>query len=114
MVYYRIFFFFSSRRRHTRCSRDWSSDVCSSDLNPLPIRFVHEYNPRQVLKVDLVHDSGVGWNDRQIMKRLLPPAQERVALLVAEKFQLGVQSERLRGAKFVDLHRVINHQLGGL
>src|SRR5216684_2498716 len=27
-------FFFSSRRRHTRCSRDWSSDVCSSDLVP--------------------------------------------------------------------------------
>src|SRR2546429_1667132 len=27
-----MFFFFSSRRRHTRCSRDWSSDVCSSDL----------------------------------------------------------------------------------
>src|SRR6266436_8855442 len=26
------FFFFSSRRRHTRRSRDWSSDVCSSDL----------------------------------------------------------------------------------
>src|SRR2546422_2969833 len=29
------FFFFSSRRRHTRCSRDWSSDVCSSDLWPV-------------------------------------------------------------------------------
>src|SRR2546429_5724823 len=28
----RSLFFFSSRRRHTRCSRDWSSDVCSSDL----------------------------------------------------------------------------------
>src|SRR5690606_39587649 len=27
-------FFFSSRRRHTRFSRDWSSDVCSSDLEP--------------------------------------------------------------------------------
>src|SRR6266542_629105 len=27
-----MFFFFSSRRRHTRCYRDWSSDVCSSDL----------------------------------------------------------------------------------
>src|SRR5690606_40806247 len=27
------FFFFSSRRRHTRFSRDWSSDVCSSDLS---------------------------------------------------------------------------------
>src|SRR5690606_40239789 len=31
------FFFFSSRRRHTRFSRDWSSDVCSSDL-----RLFHE------------------------------------------------------------------------
>src|SRR6266498_440795 len=31
-----MFFFFSSRRRHTRCGRDWSSDVCSSDLTPEP------------------------------------------------------------------------------
>src|SRR3712207_9407476 len=29
----RFFFFFSSRRRHTRYWRDWSSDVCSSDLD---------------------------------------------------------------------------------
>src|SRR5207302_2831536 len=29
-------FFFSSRRRHTRFSRDWSSDVCSSDLFRFP------------------------------------------------------------------------------
>src|SRR5690349_24618181 len=29
-----FFFFFSSRRRHTRSLRDWSSDVCSSDLAP--------------------------------------------------------------------------------
>src|SRR2546430_6068216 len=28
-----VFFFFSSRRRHTRFDCDWSSDVCSSDLN---------------------------------------------------------------------------------
>src|SRR5699024_11883070 len=27
-----LLFFFSSRRRHTRSKRDWSSDVCSSDL----------------------------------------------------------------------------------
>src|SRR3712207_7048048 len=35
-----VFFFFSSRRRHTRYWRDWSSDVCSSDLRtnvPVPI-----------------------------------------------------------------------------
>src|SRR5215212_10591153 len=31
-----LFFFFSSRRRHTRCLSDWSSDVCSSDLRAPP------------------------------------------------------------------------------
>ena len=30
-----VFFFFESRRRHTRLRRDWSSDVCSSDLRAL-------------------------------------------------------------------------------
>src|SRR5690606_40594439 len=40
-----IYFFFSSRRRHTSFSRDWSSDVCSSDLDPHGARgldFRHE------------------------------------------------------------------------
>src|SRR5690349_21949647 len=30
-----LFFFFTNRRRHTRSLRDWSSDVCSSDLDDL-------------------------------------------------------------------------------
>src|SRR5256886_5463886 len=30
-----VYFFFSSRRRHTRFDCDWSSDVCSSDLEPM-------------------------------------------------------------------------------
>src|SRR2546430_5451098 len=35
---FNLFFFFSSRRRHTRFDCDWSSDVCSSDLtNVLPV-----------------------------------------------------------------------------
>src|SRR3712207_9535157 len=32
-MWFLLFFFFSSRRRHTRYWRDWSSDVCSSDLD---------------------------------------------------------------------------------
>src|SRR6266536_5760507 len=32
MLIFIVFFFFASRRRHTRSTRDWSSDVCSSDL----------------------------------------------------------------------------------
>src|SRR5687768_18188736 len=43
-------FFFSSRRRHTRCSRDWSSDVCSSDLpgTQLTMRTFHIGGAAQV------------------------------------------------------------------
>src|SRR5436305_8949193 len=40
--------FFSSRRRHTRCGRDWSSDVCSSDLaapQPASQRRLHPWCP---------------------------------------------------------------------
>src|SRR5690625_7592951 len=37
MLFFCSFFFFSSRRRHTRWPRDWSSDVCSSDLLTVPL-----------------------------------------------------------------------------
>src|SRR5207245_3349468 len=38
---YRVLFFVSSTRRHTRCYRDWSSDVCSSDLGVWQIADVY-------------------------------------------------------------------------
>src|SRR5690606_40948161 len=42
--------FFSSRRRHTRFSRDWSSDVCSSDLSlgtmPRTLLVTNDFPPR--------------------------------------------------------------------
>src|SRR5690606_40164417 len=48
-----VFFFFSSRRRHTRFSRDWSSDVCSSDLlNKLAIRATPPTIPLNRLATD--------------------------------------------------------------
>src|SRR5204862_2007787 len=41
LMFFSFFFFFSSRRRHTRSLRDWSSDVCSSDLRqPQPIQLL--------------------------------------------------------------------------
>src|SRR5437660_4745127 len=40
MTLYNFFFFFSSRRRHTRWPRDWSSDVCSSDLKNILAKIV--------------------------------------------------------------------------
>src|SRR6266496_5513797 len=47
-----FFFFFSSRRRHTRSLRDWSSDVCSSDLETFrklhpTLKEQHFLNPKE-------------------------------------------------------------------
>src|SRR5699024_6590306 len=59
------YFFFSSRRRHTRSKRDWSSDVCSSDL---------ELSDKYGLYVDpdaLIRDVSVGMQQRvEILKSL--------------------------------------------
>ena len=60
-----------------------------------------------------MHDAGVGRHHLEIAERGLAPAQEHVALAVAAEFDLVVVLERVRGAVFVDLHRVIDHQLGG-
>src|SRR5207249_5600024 len=53
--------FFSSRRRHTRSKRDWSSDVCSSDLQQLFARTVREdvsFGPR-----------ALGYGEREVARR---------------------------------------------
>src|SRR3989337_451154 len=47
-------FFFSSRRRHTRCYRDWSSDVCSSDLRRRHTRCYRDWSS-DVCSSDLRH-----------------------------------------------------------
>src|SRR5690606_40575566 len=50
-----ILFFFSSRRRHTRFSRDWSSDVCSSDLGMLG-KVAHTWRQRPELRTAELHE----------------------------------------------------------
>src|SRR5215211_5608090 len=56
MNLYFFFFFFSSRRRHTRSLCDWSSDVCSSDLQPGRVP-----NPLKVVRGVLRADVVFGW-----------------------------------------------------
>src|SRR2546429_5876967 len=58
------FFFFSSRRRHTRCSRDWSSDVCSSDLVRSDGIEVHGAVPVIVLRSPVFQDGREPERDR--------------------------------------------------
>src|SRR5262245_63970527 len=54
-------FFFSSRRRHTRCLSDWSSDVCSSDLEVEPL------TPRQH-GTELFEEPRHGWEEQFEMR----------------------------------------------
>src|SRR5690606_40244260 len=79
-------FFFSSRRRHTRFSRDWSSDVCSSDLTTWEVK-KHLWKPRLGLHgiaqiswlrdVLIFHGAGVGGGSLVYAATLLvPPRSE--------------------------------------
>src|SRR5215211_8229299 len=55
-----IFFFFSSRRRHTRSLCDWSSDVCSSDLSRDPQRGGEERMTQPLIAVTMGDPAGIG------------------------------------------------------
>src|SRR3712207_7185861 len=72
-----VFFFFSSRRRHTRYWRDWSSDVCSSDLvvlllPTLPhegVESLHQEVPQRPLLIVLGHKRTQPWKAEHLTLR---------------------------------------------
>src|SRR5699024_10610611 len=56
-----VIFFFSSRRRHTRSKRDWSSDVCSSDLGGGPGGYeAAQAGAKYGADITVVEDQGMG------------------------------------------------------
>ena len=65
----------------------------------------------EVLQVDLVDDAGARRHHLEVPERLLPPAQEGVALPVALELDPGVARQRVRAAEAIDLHRMVDHQL---
>src|SRR3712207_204517 len=63
-----MFFFFSSRRRHTRYWRDWSSDVCSSDLGVKSQKTQSTHmSPREKEQAD--ENLGQRWTQRFLPRR---------------------------------------------
>src|SRR5439155_10876943 len=64
------FFFFSSRRRHTRWPRDWSSDVCSSDLERLGRPDVERGPSTRKVRVLVVDDEAA---NRTLLTEALEP-----------------------------------------
>src|SRR5947209_8803765 len=83
-------FFFSSRRRHTRYWRDWSSDVCSSDLGDCGGAAGHRL-PRARHGIEILlmmfHDPGhVEGRDLELLSELVEHVQE---VLRSEERRVG-------------------------
>src|SRR3989454_11349598 len=109
-VYSLFFFFFSSRRRHTRLQGDWSSDVCSSDLERTAARdepvlaeqHEGEQREKQQHRVDLPvlqvvvkeprrkdeGDDNAGRNEGEPIGRAGPERERRAAVLERARQQL--------------------------
>src|SRR5439155_4417471 len=79
------FFFFSSRRRHTRWPRDWSSDVCSSDLIW-----------QGVILKDLGTQGVIGIQDKQINDVANYVLTKNTGWVVAIVFTAGLAAASLR------------------
>src|SRR2546421_8006838 len=78
------FFFFSSRRRHTRSDRDWSSDVCSSDLADPDRRFIARHFARVT-----------AWADRHRVERGRVLLGEFGALRTDERYVAALAPDQI-------------------
>src|SRR5258706_13639870 len=83
-----MFFFFSSRRRHTRLVSDWSSDVCSSDLDPF--RRIPDHLQERKMEPDLRLD----FEEKALWPRGPARPPERTAIACGEE-----QAEARRSGK---------------
>src|SRR5437016_11819098 len=86
-----VFFFFSSRRRHTRLVSDWSSDVCSSDLRAgrasgPPTRGAPDGGVSRVPRVACIGSLG---GDPRRGDRLRPPRSPRAPRRRSEERRVG-------------------------
>src|SRR5207245_5341003 len=98
-------FFFSSRRRHTRCYRDWSSDVCSSDLGLIADRDEPaDANANSECREEILMTQ---WTRRQFLKGLSLVGSGSLAELAGISLPLGLnRSEERRVGKECRLRRV--------
>src|SRR5699024_11410306 len=93
----RYLFFFSSRRRHTRSKRDWSSDVCSSDLSH---DFAHtkSFPSRNSPLPSPYHSPLVSSRSSPAPRSELSPLSRGVLFALTARVQVG-RSTRLVSAK---------------
>src|SRR5260221_8957249 len=93
-------FLFSSRRRHTRCGRDWSSDVCSSDLRHqgLALAFRAGLETSLMLGADIIvnTDADNQYDARDIERLVMPIMEGRADMVVGDRQEIGRASCRER------------------
>src|SRR5471030_542177 len=125
-----VVFFFSSRRRHTRCLSDWSSDVCSSDLGDLTWKFTAipdraptielikdpERQARGSLRLDYKMDDDYGVVEAQAtfaLKDEQPADKPRHPLFTAPDFALTLPQARTRSGAAQTTRDLTEHVWAG-
>src|SRR5256886_14627491 len=98
---YVVFFFFSSRRRHTRFDCDWSSDVCSSDLTDgeRALQILVSKNLQVTLILDLLHVLEKLWKAAYVFHAEGSTEAEQWVRLRAEKILEGHVSQVVQGIR---------------
>src|SRR2546430_4299650 len=97
-----MLFFFSSRRRHTRFDCDWSSDVCSSDLDVGLVGEVAEVNPDAVL--DIVNAGRIPVRSEEHTSELQSQSNLVCRLLLEKKKTVYTRLERSHRIDCVNDH----------
>src|SRR5690349_22610668 len=107
-----FFFFFSSRRRHTRSLRDWSSDVCSSDL----LLFLESENPDKDIHLYINSPGGIITSGLSILDtmRFIKPDVSTLCIGQAASMGAVLLAAGKKGKRFALPHaRVMIHQPSG-
>src|SRR5205823_10504846 len=84
-----VAFFFSSRRRHTGYAGDWSSDVCSSDLERSSLQALYDVSQERVARVDVIGREDRG-HPREVLAASLVPELEHDCVELAAR-DVGVE-----------------------
>src|SRR5690606_41165246 len=98
-------FFFSSRRRHTRFSRDWSSDVCSSDLGDQRLERVRQ---TAVIENELeqhrhqIDDVLINHADHARLATFGTDPLQQAGKLRSEERRVGKEGRRRGGRKYLN------------
>src|SRR5690625_6702957 len=113
MQVYLFAFFFSSRRRHTRWPRDWSSDVCSSDLNHLGVSAKRNRSDHRAGLVGRDSDvDALEFLEVEVAGRGQGPTQGADEVEFADRGASGTEEHLLEAADGDQLHSVTRGSCG--